>query len=114
MSVAIGINLEAVGRRFRGGSTKAVQITHVRFSGYNESEETIIAHRWLNPSDGKTGDSDKPTMVEFIDNKKGEAYVGNGASRGSVGVIHPTQGQPYLRTYADGQWNNNLVNLPTF
>jgi len=31
-----------------------------------------------------------------------------------VGVIHPTQGQPYLRTYADGQWNNNLVNLPTF
>jgi hypothetical protein len=92
----------------------AVQITHVRFSGYSKSEETIVAYRWFNPSDGKTGDSDKPTMVDFIDNKKGDAYVGTGTSKVSVGVIHPTQGQPYLRTYADGQWNNNLVNLPTF
>ena len=44
----------------------AVQITHVRFSGYNKSEETIIAYRWVNPSDGKTGDSDKPTIRALI------------------------------------------------
>lgn len=28
-----------------------------------------------------------------------------------VGVVHPAFGHPYLRTYADGDWNNNLLSL---
>ncbi|GEM_PF-714290 len=83
----------------------AVQIPHVRFSGYNKSEETIIAYRWLNPSDGMTGGSDKPTMVDFIDNKNGEAHVGTARRRLAWVSFIGAQGQPYLRTYADGQWN---------
>lgn len=31
--------------------------------------------------------------------------------RSDVGVVHPTHGAPYLRTYADGQYNNNLLSL---
>lgn len=92
----------------------AVQITHVRFNGYNRSEETIVRYQWFNPSDGKFGDNDKPSMVDFIDNKKGEAYVGSGTSKVAVGVVHPAPGDPYLRTRADGIWTNNLINLPTF
>ena len=53
-------------------------------------------------------------MVEFIDDKKGEAYVGSGATKVAVGVVHPATGQPHLRTHADGSWTDNLVNLPTF
>jgi hypothetical protein len=52
-------------------------------------------------------------MVKWID-EGGEAYVSTGYSRVSVGVVRPAYGQPYLRTYADGQPTNNLVNLPTF
>jgi len=28
-----------------------------------------------------------------------------------VGVVHPTHGHAYLRTYADGSWNDNLLAL---
>jgi hypothetical protein len=92
----------------------AVQITHVRFNGYTRSEKTIVRYQWFSPSDGKSGDNDKPSMVEFIDDKKGEAYVGSGPTKVAVGVVHPATGQPHLRTHADGSWTNNLVNLPTF
>lgn len=29
--------------------------------------------------------------------------------RADVGVVRPQDGSPYLRTYADGVWNNNLL-----
>lgn len=32
-------------------------------------------------------------------------------NRGDIGVVHGPNG-PYLRTYADGKWNDNLLSLP--
>lgn len=92
----------------------AVEITHVHFGSTPRSEETITSYRWVNISNGTTGDSDKASMVRYIDVSKGSVYVGKGSARVSVGVVSPTYGTPYLRTYADGKWTNNLVNLPTF
>lgn len=31
--------------------------------------------------------------------------------RSEVGVVRPTGRRPYLRTYADGIWNDNLLSL---
>jgi hypothetical protein len=31
--------------------------------------------------------------------------------RSEVGVVRPASGAPYLRTHADGVWNNNLLSL---
>jgi hypothetical protein len=31
--------------------------------------------------------------------------------RSDVGVVRPPGRAPYLRTYADGDWNNNLLSL---
>jgi hypothetical protein len=31
--------------------------------------------------------------------------------RSDVGVVRPADRAPYLRTYADGDWNNNLLSL---
>ncbi|WP_085718827.1 DUF3892 domain-containing protein [Pseudomonas sp. B28(2017)] len=31
--------------------------------------------------------------------------------RANVGVVKPTNGTPYLRTYADGIWTDNLLSL---
>lgn len=31
--------------------------------------------------------------------------------RSNVGVVRPPGRAPYLRTYADGDWNNNLLSL---
>jgi hypothetical protein len=92
----------------------AVEITHVRFEGYSKTHESIVSYKWKNTTSNETGTSDKPTMVDWIDDKKGYAYVGSGASRVIVGTVHPDNRRPYLRTHADGKWNNNLLSLPTF
>jgi hypothetical protein len=92
----------------------AIQITHVRFSGTGRTEAEIVRYRWKNIATGTTGDNDKPTMVVWVGKAGNSAYVGTGADRVDVGVVRPTHGQPYLRTHADGDWTNNLVNLPIF
>jgi hypothetical protein len=49
-------------------------------------------------------------MVEFIN--KGNAVFVHGTPDAQVGVVNGTP--PYLRTYADGVWTNNLLSLPRF
>lgn len=91
-----------------------VRITHVHLEGSPEDNQHITKYQWLNELNNNSGVSDKPTMVDWIDVKKNKAYVGSGTSKVPVGVIRPDNGTPYLRTYADGQWNNNLLSLPRF
>lgn len=91
----------------------AIEITHVRF-GSTRTEAQIVRYKWKSFSNGEIGDSDKPTLVDWINNKNGAAYVGSGSSRVNVAVVRPQTGQPYLRTYADSKWTNNLLTLPTF
>lgn len=91
----------------------AIEITHVRFSGTNRVVTEIIAYQWVSLDNDKVTSSNKPTLVEWVDGG-GKAYVGKGAQRVNVGVVRPTGGEAYLRTYADGNWTNNLESLPTF
>lgn len=91
----------------------SIEITHIRLSGGN-GHEHIVNYQWRNPGDGNTGGSDKPAMVAWVDLPANRAFVGSGAGRSEVGVVRPQSGQAYLRTYADGQWNNNLLSLPRF
>lgn len=92
----------------------AVEITHVRLSATGVAHEHITDYRWRSLSDSEVNSSSKATMVDWIDNRGGTAYVGSGDSRVDVAVVRPQAGQPYLRTHADGFWNNNLLNLPRF
>jgi hypothetical protein len=92
----------------------AIQITNVRFSGTEKTHQTIIRYAWVNTTTGAAGNNDKPSMVEYVDSKKNTVVVGSGANQVQVGSVHPDSGAPYLRTYADGKWTNNLINLPTF
>lgn len=92
----------------------AVEITHVRYEGYSKTHESIVSYKWKKASSSETGSSDKPGMVDFIDNQGGDVYVGSGASRVKVGTVSNPHGQRFLRTYSDGTWTNNLLSLPTF
>lgn len=92
----------------------AVEITHVHYEGTTRTHESISSYKWKNLENGNTDFSSKATMVDWIDNKRGIAYVGSGASRVDVATVHPDMGLPYLRTHADGFYNNNLLSLPTF
>lgn len=90
-----------------------IEITHVRFGSTPKTHETIASYKWLNHPNGSVGSSDKPAMVEWVDTH-GDTHVGTGASRVEVGVVREASSAPYLRTHADGHYNNNLLNLPEF
>jgi hypothetical protein len=104
-----------VARDAAKGRTMAVQITHIRFSGYERTHEAIASFAWRNDLTGNTGESTKAGMVDFLDNQNGSAFVSNGSvMRVAVITVHPDGGTPYVRTYADNVLTNNLLSLPTF
>lgn len=92
----------------------AIRFTHKRMTpGYSDHEH--ITHlKWVNTTNSSsTGSNTKAELVEWVDDG-GVAWVGTGSSAVRVGVVRPSSGQPYLRTYADGKWTNNLLSLPDF
>ena len=91
----------------------SIRITHIRLSGTPPTHERITHLKWVNTSDGKTGSSTKAAIVEWVDGG-GTAYVGTGSAQVQVGVVRPAGAAPYLRTYADQTWTNNLLELPGF
>jgi hypothetical protein len=55
----------------------------------------------------------KEDVIASIEAKTNSFYVVDPQTgkRADVGVIRPTYGAPYLRTHADGYWNDNLLSL---
>jgi hypothetical protein len=90
-----------------------VYITHIRLSSSGHRHEHITEVQWRNPSSGATGQSTKTTMVDWIQNKSGDARVRDKRGHDTrVGVVKANP--PYIRTYADGVWTDNLLALPHF
>jgi hypothetical protein len=57
----------------------------------------------------------KEDVIRSIESGTNTFYVldVHSRKRADVGVVRPTDGRkPYLQTYADGVWNNNLLSLP--
>jgi hypothetical protein len=50
--------------------------------------------------------------IRRIENKTDSFYTLVGGKRAVVAVVKEQNGREYLRTHADGQWNNNLLSLP--
>lgn len=92
----------------------ALRVTHIHLSGFELKHEAISSLRWRNDSDNSTGESSKATLVDWIDGKKETVYVQTGGKTTYSGTVHRSGGTPYLRTYADGEWNYNMLLLPQF
>lgn len=89
-----------------------VYITHIRQSGGN-GHEHIIAVQWRDPTTGKIDASMTARMVQWIGSERGEARVRDRSGHDvQVGVVNAPR--PYLRTYADRIWTDNLLALPPF
>jgi hypothetical protein len=73
--------------------------------------EHIAEVRWVNPQTNQTGQSSREAMVTWI-NGGGSAYVWDGTRGVQVGVVRAVP--PYIRTYADGVWTDNLLALPRY
>lgn len=89
-----------------------VYITDVRLASGRAGHEHITDVKWRNPSSGETGQSTRTAMIEWIE-KGGVAKVADFQGNDvSVGIVKGTV--PYIRTYADGVWTDNLLALPRF
>lgn len=50
-------------------------------------------------------------VIDSIREKSNTFYTFENGKRADIGIVEGPTG-PYLRTYADGQWNDNLLALP--
>ncbi len=52
-------------------------------------------------------------VIRSIESRTNSFFVVDPLSgkRSEVGIVRPTYGAPYVRTHADGNWNNNLLSL---
>jgi hypothetical protein len=88
-----------------------VYITAIHMEG-GDRHEHIARVRWTNPVNGQAGENSRAEMVDWIGNQSGDAYVTDGLRQIRVRVVNASP--PYIQTYADGIWTNNLLALPTF
>ena len=88
-------------------------IAAVHLSGGSEHKH-VTNMVWMNGSTFKSGLNGTAEMVEFIENKSGDVKVSDGQTAVPVGVVHPTDGKPYIRTHKDGKWTDNLLALPHY
>jgi hypothetical protein len=90
-----------------------IYIYAVHMAGAGTHHEHIASVRWKNPDNGKAGELATAAMVSWITDQNGTAYVcGGNAHMARVGVVKTST--PYLRTYADGAWSDNLLAIPRY
>ena len=86
-------------------------ITDIHLVG-GRGHEHIGSMKWRNPNSGETGQSQTVELASWVETAGNEARVASGMGYVQVGVVKGTS--PYLRTYANGQWTDNLLNLPKY
>ena len=90
-----------------------IKVTAVHMTGSRTRHEHIAEVKWTNPQTSVSGNSTRAEMVKWIRDENGIAKVyGRDGSVAQVGVVDATP--PYIRTYADGNWNDNLLALPRY
>ena len=81
-----------------------------------QEHEHISALSWVDDETKATGTSSIASLIDFVEtNSPGALYclADDGRRKAPVAVVKGKQ-RPYLRTYADNVWTNNLLSLPLF
>jgi len=73
--------------------------------------EHISEVKWENRTTKETGKSSRAEMVAWI-RTGGDARVAKGQSDVTIKVVEASP--PYVRTFADGLWSDNLLALPSY
>lgn len=92
----------------------SVEITHVRYAeNSSKTHQTISAYQYHYDGQSQAYFRHKADMVAFLEGGE-TAHVGTGTNWVAVGVVNDPPTPKYLRTHADGKYNNNLLSLPEF
>lgn len=82
-----------------------VRVTCITKSNRNSSYEGITH------LGGSTWKWSRADVIESIRNGTNTFYTKEQGNRAEIGIVEGQNG-PYVRTYADGKWNDNLLALP--
>ena len=88
-----------------------IYITAIHMVG-GSGHEHIAEVRWIDPATNQTKQTSRASMVDFIRKNPGITKVTDGRNTVDVGVWDANP--PYLRTYADKNWTDNLLSLPRY
>jgi hypothetical protein len=90
-----------------------IEITAIRL-GEGRAHEHITDVRWRSASTS-AGQSTREAIVSWLSvSATNQAIVADGSGSVEVLVVRPPGQPPYIRTWADGHWTDNLLALPTF
>ncbi|PTE08217.1 DUF3892 domain-containing protein [Mesorhizobium helmanticense] len=84
-----------------------VQVSCINKQDRNSSHEGIT--HLGNPAGGWKWT--RAQVIASIENKSNTFFTLVQGNRGNIGVVDGPNGK-YVRTYADGKWNDNLLSLP--
>lgn len=68
-------------------------------------------HEGITHLGGSTWRWTRQEVIDSIEAKTNSFHTHEGGKRADIGVVNGPNGK-YVRTYADGQWNDNLLALP--
>jgi len=90
-----------------------IWITAIQFDGSGHNHEDIRAVRWRDAESEQQG---QHTIAEMVDMIRAETlvYVSDDAFERTALVRVVDAKPPYVRSWAHGQWGNDLLALPRF
>lgn len=88
----------------------AYRITHIRTSENYVTSTDKITHVKLEGGTIETVEQ----VVRYLDMNMEYYYTTTAYSKAQVESVHPTYGEPYIRTRANHTTKDNLLNLPRF
>ncbi len=89
-----------------------VYIAAIHMAG-GSTHEHVSEVIWMNETSFESGKTLTAEMVKYIDDGN-SVRVSDGNTRVSVGVVRERGKAPFLRTYADKKWTDNLLALPKY
>lgn len=91
---------------------KEYQVSCITKSPPNSSDHQHITH--IGGIGGGAWRLTKESAIRRIDSKEESFFTADPISgkKAYIGVVREAGKAPYLRTYADGEWNNNLLAQP--
>ncbi len=79
---------------------------------HSSAEHHITSVRWLAPHDGTAATMTVAAVAEWLDASESNVAKVAGEYGPSFVGVYERGGKKYLRSYADGEFTNNLLSLP--
>ncbi|RCW80923.1 DUF3892 domain-containing protein [Phyllobacterium bourgognense] len=85
-------------------------MSDVQVTGINKKDR-FSSHEGITHLGAANWKWTRAAVIKSIEEKSNTFYTLVNGNRGNIGVVSGQNGK-YVRTYADGKWNDNLLSLP--